>query len=197
MPSRSPENPEAAIDLALDAGDLDLALTCTVRAYGGEILGFMESRLKNPSDARESFGWFVENLWNGLARFERHCSMRTFAYAVARITANRYYTRELAPRRRNIPLSQVTRLSLLKMAEATLEPEPAQDERIARLRAQLTEQEQTLLTLRVDRELPWKEVARILVFDGARVEESELERETGRLRQQFHALKIKLRAMAE
>jgi RNA polymerase sigma-70 factor (ECF subfamily) len=197
MASQRADEIEAEVGAALDARDFDLALTCTIRGYGGELLGFIEARVGNLNDAREAFGWFAEDLWRSLPKFERACSMRTWAYALARHAAARFRVREQAPRKRAVPLSRVSRLSLLMLAEASRDAEPRREERVAKLRSQLSEEEQTLLTLRVDRELGWKDVARILTFDGRSADESELERESLRLRQRFHVLKAKLRALAK
>jgi RNA polymerase sigma-70 factor (ECF subfamily) len=56
---------------------------------------------------------------------------------------------------------------------------------LERLRAQLEPEEQTLLTLRVDRQLSWREVADILAEEGATVDEAAL-------RKRFERLKDKL-----
>jgi RNA polymerase sigma-70 factor (ECF subfamily) len=195
MPSDRSTQIEAQVVAALDSSDYDLALTTAIRGYGGELLGFMESCLGNLEDAREAFGWFSEDLWRSLPKFERRCSMRTWAYALARSAASRFRARELSPRKRAVPLSRISRLSLLMLAESTRDSVQRQADRISELRSQLTEQEQLLLTLRVDRELEWKDVARVITYPGATVEESELEREALRLRQRFHVLKAKLREL--
>jgi RNA polymerase sigma-70 factor (ECF subfamily) len=54
-----------------------------------------------------------------------------------------------------------------------------------RLKAQLDPGEQTLLTLRVDRQLSWSEVADVLAEDGERLDEPVL-------RKRFERLKDKL-----
>jgi RNA polymerase sigma-70 factor (ECF subfamily) len=195
MPSKGPSEIEAQVGAALDASDYDFALTLTIRGYGGELLGFIESRVGSLEDAREAFGWFAEDLWRSLPKFERHCSMRTWAYALARNASARFCARELAPRRKAVPLSRVSRLSLLMLAESSRDSVNQREDRVAELRKQLTEEEQLMLTLRVDRELDWKDVARILTFEGRAVEEAELERDALRLRQRFHVLKVKLRAL--
>jgi RNA polymerase sigma-70 factor (ECF subfamily) len=186
---------EARVNEALDAADYDLALTVVIRGYGGELLGFIESRVGSLDDAREAFGWFSEDLWRSLPSFERRCTLRTWAYALARNAASRFVARELSPRKRVVPLSRVSRLSLLMLAESSRDSSQQQADQITRLRAQLSEEEQLLLTLRVDRGLEWKDVARVITFGDGAVAEADLDREALRLRQRFHVLKAKLREL--
>ncbi|MFT3925567.1 MAG: hypothetical protein QM778_23710 [Myxococcales bacterium] len=186
---------ETQVGKALDAQDFDLALTLAIKAYGGELLGFIESRVGSLEDAREAFGWFAEDLWRSLPKFERQCSMRTWAYALARNASARFCARELAPRKKAVPLSRVSRLSLLMLAESTRDSVHAEEDKIARLRKQLSEEEQLLLTLRIDRGLDWKDVARVISFAAGEVDTATLEREALRLRQRFHVLKGKLREL--
>src|SRR5262245_44654312 len=147
MSSGPAKETEAQVGAALDAADYDLALTLAVRAYGGELLGFIESRVGSLEDAREAFGWFAEDLWRSLPKFERQCSMRTWAYALARNAASRFCARELAPRKRAVPLSRVSRLSLLMLAESTRDSVQHREDRVAQIRRGLSEEEQLLLTL--------------------------------------------------
>jgi RNA polymerase sigma-70 factor, ECF subfamily len=188
---------EVRVGAALDAGDQDLALTLTIQGYGGELLGFIESRVGTLDDAREAFGWFAEDLWRSLPKFARNCSMRTWAYALARNASVRFCKRELGPRKRAVPLSRVSRLSLLMLAESSRDSLAQREDRVTALRRQLSEEEQLLLTLRVDRELDWKDVARVITFETRAVDDETLEREALRLRQRFHVLKNKLRALVK
>jgi RNA polymerase sigma-70 factor (ECF subfamily) len=62
-------------------------------------------------------------------------------------------------------------------------------DRLRRLRQALDPEERTLLVLRLDRELPWEEVALVLSGDGAPLEPAAL-------RKRFERLKGKLARMA-
>ena len=95
---------ESAIRALLDDGDIDAALTCTLRA-GPELLGFLNARLRNLEHAREAFAWLAEALWRGLGGFRADSSVRTWAYAIARNVACRYVDRELKARYEGVPLS--------------------------------------------------------------------------------------------
>ena len=70
-------------------------------------------------------------------------------------------------------------------------------DRIARLRESLSNDEQMLLSLRLDRGLAWNELARIL-HDGPQEELTDevLKRESSRLRKRFQSVKEKLAELA-
>jgi hypothetical protein len=65
------------------------------------------------------------------------------------------------------------------------------------LREQLPLEDQTLLILRVDRQLPWRELA-LVMHDGdaPAPEADQLEIVAARLRKRFQAVKDKLRKLA-
>ena len=65
--------------------------------------------------------------------------------------------------------------------------------RIAELRETLPEADQTLLMLRVDRELSWIELAQVLHEDEqSQLQGEALKREAARLRKRFQLVKTKL-----
>jgi RNA polymerase sigma-70 factor (ECF subfamily) len=69
--------------------------------------------------------------------------------------------------------------------------------RIAALRDSLPCEDQELLVLRVDRQLAWNDLARILlhVEGGAAITDEALKREAARLRKRFQTLKAQLYEM--
>ena len=66
---------------------------------------------------------------------------------------------------------------------------------IASLREQLSDDEQTLLTLRIDRGLEWNEITQVFAGEAA-LEAAQLKREAARLRKRFELTKEKLRRLA-
>ena len=114
---------------------------------------------------------------------------------LARNAASRYASRELRPRRVGVPISQLSRESALAVQ---LPGTTCAEDRIVRLRSQLDADEQTLLTLRVDKNMEWRDVALVWLYDGRETPHSEedVARETVRLRKRFQLLKDKLRALA-
>src|SRR5258708_6882256 len=69
--------------------------------------------------------------------------------------------------------------------------------RIAHLRKSLPAEDQTLLILRVNRQLGWKEIAHVMAYEGETVADAVLEKEAVRLRKRYQLAKDKLRRMVE
>jgi RNA polymerase sigma-70 factor, ECF subfamily len=189
---------EARIRAACDAGDLDRAVTLALEGYGREIFGFLVERLRSEDEAGDVFGDFSVELWHSLAGFEWRCSARAWCYTLARHAASRY---RRAPGRRpgrNVPLSAAG-LSALEARVRTETLRYLRSEtksRMAELRRQLSPEDQTVLILRIDKELSWKELALIMSYDGLEPTDAALGREAARLRKRFQIAKDALREMA-
>lgn len=175
---------EARILANLDAGDVDGAATLAVRGYGPEIFGYLAGVLRNDAHAADAFSIFSENVWHGLSTFERKASLRTWAYKVAFGAAMRIVRDP--ERRRAVPLTstQASRVAAEVRSETAAHLRTETKSAIRDLRAALTQEEQTLLILRVDRDLEWREVAIVL------------EAEEATLRKRFERVKEKLKKLA-
>jgi len=190
---------ERRIHAAFDAGELQVAATAALEAYADEISSFLGSRLRSPSDAAEVFSMFVEDLWAGLPKFAWRCSMRTWAYALARNAAARYLA---APQRRAgraLPLSNMGEISeLIERVRSTTHAyrQTETKDRFRALREELDEDDQTLLVLRVDRGLSWRDLALAMTGDTELSDEAA-SREAARLRKAFERVKAELRRLAE
>jgi DNA-directed RNA polymerase specialized sigma24 family protein len=68
-------------------------------------------------------------------------------------------------------------------------------DRFARLREHLSEDEQMLLVLRVDRDLGWNDIA-VILADGESLSGAALQRRAAGLRKQFQRTKEKLSKLA-
>jgi RNA polymerase sigma-70 factor (ECF subfamily) len=198
------EEIEARIRAACDAADLQRAATLLLESYGGEIFRFVASRLRDVELASEVFSEFAEDLWRGLRGFRWVCSARAWAYTLARHAASRALRQR---RRRGIhyvslshagPLSEVA-AHVRSETSLALRTEPK--DRLAELRHRLADEDQALLVLRVNRGLPWLDIARIMkagsVEAAMAITPDELNAEASRLRKRFQKAKEKLRRLAE
>jgi RNA polymerase sigma-70 factor (ECF subfamily) len=184
----------------IERRDLTGAATLVIRGYGPEIFGFLSARLRDESAAREAFAMFSEDLWRGLPEFAERSTVRVWAYALARHAAIRLQSSPHRKRERNVPLS--TREVLSKLADRVrTDTAPFLrtefKTRVAALRARLSEEDRTLLVLRVDRALEWGEVARVFLDPEKSVSERALTAEAVRLRKRFQLVKAKIRKMAK
>jgi RNA polymerase sigma-70 factor (ECF subfamily) len=155
---------EERIVTSLSRRDLDGAVTEALQGYGPQILGYIRSVIRDPEDAAEVFSQFAEDLWRGIAGFRGECTVRVWAYKLAWHAASRFARDPYRRRRERMETTLASRLAehLLSSAGRSQERRAAE---VDRLRQLLTPEEQTLLVLRIDRRLSWREVA--LVLGGA------------------------------
>jgi RNA polymerase sigma-70 factor, ECF subfamily len=178
------------------AGRHEEATTAAVDGYGPEILGFLINVLGSEENAGEAFSFFCEDFWRGLPKFQWRASLRTWAYTLARHAASRQReSRRHADRQ--VPLSgspalemaEKVRTSTLPHLRSTVKSE------IARLREGMPEEDRMLLVMRLDRQLPWDEIARVML-DEEDATPAVLSKESARLRKRFQLLKERLREQA-
>ena len=176
------------------------AATTIVRGYGAEIYGFLLGRTRDETAATDAFSMFTEDLWRGLPGFEGRASVRVWAYTLARHAAIRQQAAPHRRRDRNVPLTEIDALSKLADRVRTETSPYLRTElktKLAELRARLSDDERTLLILRVDRGLEWVDVARVFFPERAGNADDELRSEAARLRKRFQQIKTRIRRMAK
>jgi RNA polymerase sigma-70 factor, ECF subfamily len=187
---------EERVAEALGRRDYSAATTAALTGYGPEILGLLVALQRNHALAGDAFSLFAERLWASMERFEGNCSMRTWAYVIAR-RASHDVARAEGPRgKRNVPLSLAPEVSALVDRVRTQTLSILAEEKVAafaELRRELPEEDQMLLVLRVDRDLAWDDLA--LVFIGEDASAEARKREAARLRKRFQLVKERLRAL--
>jgi len=171
------------------SGDLRAAAEVIVRDHGPSILGYLASILRNDADASDVFSQFTEDLWRGLPGFRGECPVRVWAYRVAWHAAARHLRDPYRQRGRRLETTELSRIAEEVRSSVLLGRGEARQQGIDRLRSRLTPEEQTLLVLRLDRGLSWREVATVLAGEGDPVDEVAL-------RKRFERLKSKLTEMA-
>ncbi|MCA9677742.1 MAG: sigma-70 family RNA polymerase sigma factor [Kofleriaceae bacterium] len=189
------ERPEVEIRAPWAAGAFDDALTATLQLYGEEVYSFLISRLPGDDVAADVFAQTCEDLWRSLPTFEWRCSMRTWCYRLARSAAARYHRAPANQVARRVELSQISELAHQVRSRTMAHLRTEVKDGVHRLRERLSADEQTLLTLRIDRDLSWQEIAQIM-FDDVD-DDDALKRAAARLRQSFQKLKARLRELAE
>jgi RNA polymerase sigma-70 factor (ECF subfamily) len=191
---------EAAVRAKCERGEYEDAATLAVREYGREVLRFLMSRLRDDDAAAEVFSVLAEDLWRGLPAFEWRCSLRTWAYTLARHAACRHVSSARRHRARHVALSQATAVSRAAMqvrTETLAVQRTSNKNRLSALRDQLPPEDRELLVLRVNRRLDWREIAHVVLYEGDRPSDAQIDREAARLRKRFQIVKERLRKMAE
>lgn len=183
---------EPAVRAAWDAGDLAGATSVALRSFGPEVLGFLVATQRDRTVAEEAFSLFAERLWQGIGRFEWKCSVRTWCYLLARHAAVDVGRSEARHRRSRIGISSapISALEARVRTETLSLLRTENRSALTALRDELPEEDRALLVLRVDRDLPWRDIARVLGVDG----DDAIGRESARLRKRFQLVKEQLRA---
>jgi RNA polymerase sigma-70 factor (ECF subfamily) len=174
---------EQEIRSALERGEVDQALTLAVRGYGPQIASYLRTVMKSEADASEAFSIFCEFLWKGLPQFRGESSVLTWAHKLAWGAVRRHGEDSFRRRADRLSTTAAGRLAAEVFATS---PRKELEDRLAALRAQLDPEEQTLLVLRLDRRMPWREIAQVM----GDVDEPAL-------RKRFERLKRRIRELAK
>ncbi len=177
---------EGRIREAIDRDDFRAATTEAVRGYGPQIAGYLRAVLRSDDAAVEAFSQFCEFVWKGIPKFRQEASFLTWSYQLAWAAVRRISEDPYRRRARRLTTGEMEGLAA-EVYSTGLERREQAMNRVAELRAQLTAAEQTLLVLRIDRRLSWKEIALVLDEGG------EPAAAASALRKRFERLKGKVR----
>jgi RNA polymerase sigma-70 factor (ECF subfamily) len=172
-------------------GEYGAATEAIVRDLGPGLCGYLIAVLRDDDAAQDVLADVAVHVLTALPRFRGDSTVRTWTYRIAWRTAMR--NRRRGPQhRRAVEL----RSSLAEQLVAEVRQSTAAYRRAAtlqwleRIRAELTPADQSLLTLRLDRDMSWSEVAQVMgVGDTAVV--------VAGLRKRYERIKDRLRKAAE
>jgi len=191
---RPPDPREVELQALVASGQLERATEATLRAYGPELIGWLCSILPGEAEAHDAFSWMAEQLWRSLPRYAARCSLRTWCYMLARSGASR--VRGRAHRAHEELVSHIPSLAhaVTHVWNTTQRADVQRQNIYAELRASLDADDETLLVLRVDRDLAWRDIAQVLLGEDA--SDDDLIRRAAALRKQFERIKLQLRERA-
>jgi RNA polymerase sigma-70 factor (ECF subfamily) len=169
-------------------GDHRAAATLALKEHGPKILGYLQVVLRDQADAADAFSIFAENLWSGLPAWRGDASLRTWSYKLAWHAALNLRDEAWRRKGRRLQTGEASALADEIRTKTVIKVE-RQRGLLAELRAELSDEEQTLLVLRIDQELPWEEVAEVLATADAKPD-------TAALRKRFERLKERLAQLA-
>jgi RNA polymerase sigma-70 factor (ECF subfamily) len=173
-----------------DAGAHAEATTAALQTYGVELLGFLRALARNPDLAAEAFAELGEDIWRGLPKFRWQSSLRSWLYTLARNALGQLRRDPRRRRERNLPLSVAPELAaVVRTVTREIQRTEVKDG-FRVLREQLDPEEHEILLLRLDRDMAWKDIARILGGDG------DLEARAAALRKRFERAKQRLKKLA-
>lgn len=154
---------ETRLRALLAEGREDAATKLAIERLSPSIHSYLRTMLYE-DEVPDALSEFRVAVWQGLPRFRWECSLRAWAYRVANHSAARIWRKPHRRREEPLPSSAASRLP--GSGGSSLEPS-GRHAGLEILRAQLPLEDQQLLTLRVDRELEWEEVAAALASEDA------------------------------
>lgn len=152
---------EERVASALAEGDHRAAATEVIRGYGPRILGYLNVVLRDDLDAADAFSLFAEQIWRGMPDFQRRSTVRTWAFRSAWSAAMKVRSDAWRRLGRRLETGEASRLAEDVRTRTGLRFERQRAE-LEELRGQLSEEDQTLLVLRLDQQLTWEEVSEVL-----------------------------------
>lgn len=172
---------------AIAAGDIADGAGLLFRHLGPEIAGYLAASCRDGETAREAYARTQEATLRGLPSFDGRASLRTWLYVVARSQLVRVLRDDARRTRRLTPIDHHPEAWERAAPQPTTQPSASRFDELHRLRATLSEEDREILVLRVERDLPWDEVARVFAGDAA--DPPALRREAARLRKRFQAIR--------
>lgn len=178
---------EELVQERLRAGDHPGAATVAIRELGPAVARYLRGMLRDEADAADAFSDWAESLWAGIGSFEGRSSFCTWAFRLAFNAAMDLRDRAHRKRERRLATSEASVLA--QEVRTTVFTQERRRQRLDELRAELAADEQTLLFLRVDQQLPWDDVAGVLSTRSEPIDSAAI-------RKRFERLKEKLRKLA-
>jgi len=192
---------ERSAEAACRSQDYRAAITIVMESYGTEIYSFLLAQFRGDVGAADDvFSAFTEDLWRGLPKFQWRCSIRAWCYKLARSGVSRFRRSPHNKANRRVPLSEAPFLEeLVQPARTSTLPHLRTDvkDRFEELRDKLSPEDRDLLILRVDRNLPWRDIAYAMQSSEQTLEDDQLKKLEAALRQRFAGVKDRLKRLAQ
>jgi RNA polymerase sigma-70 factor (ECF subfamily) len=163
--------------------DVDGRTAAAIRDHGPAVYRYLRLLL-DEDDADDVYSQWAEDLWRGLPGFRCECTLRAWAFKLAWHAAARHLRDPYRARGERLRSSAASRLAASVAASSLLLP-GGRAERLRKLRGTLPPEDQTLLHLRIDRELDWKETAAVLEASGKPVSAAALRKRFERIKNQL------------
>ncbi len=180
----------------LETGSFQAAVTLGLRMYGPEVCGFLYGLLRTDQDTDEVYARFAARLWETAPSFRGDCSFRTWVYLLARQSVAQHLREQRLKLKHEDPLPEGSDIPKMAVPVPTQTPSYLRTKvraRLDALRETLPLDDQSLLILRIDRRLAWKEIAAILHEGENPLSEDEMKAASARWRKRFELLKDRIR----
>lgn len=191
---------EMYLKMLHERGQFREAVTLILKRYGHDMYLFSLSIFNNNDDAAaEAYSQACLDLWMGIDKFRWASSMRTWVFKVTHSACCRQYQKlknDLKKRNKVIAFSAAFRPANQLRTQTRPYFKTEKKCAISALRKELSQYEQTLLFLRIDQCMPWRDIASIM-SNIPSTESEILERVIPTYRKRFERIVNRLRKLAE
>ena len=189
---------KAAIDARiiehLEAQAYEEAAEIAITEYGPGIFGMYMGVFHDEAAAQDAFQQFSVQLWQSLPSFQNRSAFFTWAFTIARRTISRSLNRPELRVEQRLPTLQERNLQARWARTSTAEwRNTATRNRFEAMCAELDPEERTLVMLRIDQEMSWKEIAVVIADDDEPLDGAAVTRSASALRKRFERIKNKMR----
>lgn len=182
-----------AIVVQQEPPNLARTLQLLVRRYAAEMRAFLRSRTASRHSMEDVYSIFTEDVWKGLPQVRSDKHLRSWLYVVARNALSRHVRGKQRWRLRHtfsgldaVPAELRKSMDVREKNLAKLNP----------LLSELSAADRRLLEQRLEKDLPWRDIALQSAREQGDISEAFVTRESARLRKRFQLLVETLRERA-
>jgi RNA polymerase sigma-70 factor, ECF subfamily len=188
---KSQQKLDHEVGACLREGDIEGAAARVLQGCGPCVRGYLRVALGEDRPVRDAFSAFSEAVWQRIRRYRGEPRLvvwaHRLAYAAAKERRETSRLRRPASTRKTKPKPGSRELS--RTRAATLEPLGAAED-AELMRRELSLEEQTLLTLRIDRQFAWNDIGWVLGQGSGKAVGAKMARRYERLVARLHATAI-------
>jgi RNA polymerase sigma-70 factor (ECF subfamily) len=177
------------VGVCLRDGDIEGAAARVIQGCGACIRGYLRVALGEDRQVRDAFSAFSEAVWQRIRRYRAEKRLVVWAHRLAYVAAKERRETSRLRKPSSTRKAKPGSRDLSRTRAATLEPLGAAED-AELMRRELSLEEQTLLTLRIDRQFEWAEIAWVLSQGSGSDVGAQMARRFERLVARLHATAV-------
>lgn len=189
---------EQELKTLYEFGEYSKMVELALETYSKDLYNFLFMFLRNLDDTSEVFCQTCSNVWESIQTFRWRSSFRAWLYCVARNTCFRFKSKNLKWKKR-VQDSYLLNNRLVYKARSETRPylKTVIKSKVMILRQQLSDEDQLVLTLRIDQNLSWRDVVDVIYGVDDERNEIDLVRKAASCRKKYERAKNRLRELVD
>jgi RNA polymerase sigma-70 factor (ECF subfamily) len=186
---KSQQKLDDEVGVCLRDGDIEGAAARVLQGCGACIRGYLRVALGEDRLVRDAFSAFSEAVWQRIRRYRAEKRLVVWAHRLAYAAAKERRETSRLRKPSSTRKAKAGSRDFSRTRAATLEPIGAAED-AELMRRELSLEEQTLLTLRIDRQFEWAEIAWVLSRGSGSDAGAQMTRRYERLVSRLHATAV-------